>query len=254
MRDANAEILREALCKIRINLRSGLEVQPLSVSQNKYLHLHCPFQTIHWIDPARIIYRLDGLSWRGKNELIMHGGTEFLGSFADHSTSVFIRELLNESKRLEETKLYKEMGLEEVELRVVHIGGQRVRIPLNSRENMMIYFHKCQALVDSIRAKGVESLDTAPGSARGVIKDKNIGIAVTSDGRLAHFRRGHHRLAIAQALGLKRIPVEINFVSAKYLADRFPPWRLWSNSAMVRGVNRLLTDAVEGTAKRFTRS
>jgi len=102
---------------------------------------------------------------------------------------------------------------------------------------MLVYFDKCQSLIKSIQESGIK------GS-----KDENIGIAITSEG-IAHFRVGHHRLAIAQALGIKIIPIDIILVSAQFLVERVPRWRLWSNWAMVRAVDEVLRDTMANFSK-----
>jgi len=225
----NAEtILRRALLKTRKNIVFGREVYPLKASENRCLYINCPFKTSHWVDPSTIV---QGLDWsENKGHLIVYDRVGRLYPFAGHSTSVFITELISEEKRLEETTLYK--GMSRGFARKVIIGGRSVRIPLDTHDNMVIYFDKCQALIKSIQENGVQE------------EDKNIGITVSAKGEIAHFRCGHHRLAIAQALGLRRVPIDIELVSAKFLVERVSRRRLWSNSAMVRAVNEVLHDAV----------
>jgi len=102
----------------------------------------------------------------------------------------------------------------------------------------MIYFEKCQSLIRSIQERGMECF-----------KDDNIGLAVTSEGRITHYRVGKHRLAIAQALGIKRIPIDILLISGKLLVERVPGRRLWNNWSMVRAVDDVLHDVVANFAK-----
>ena len=65
-------------------------------------------------------------------------------------------------------------------VRPIILGGKRVKLPLNTHENMLAYFDKCQSLIKSVQDGGVKKF-----------KDENIGIAITS-GAIAHFRLGHH--------------------------------------------------------------
>ena len=44
-----------------------------------------------------------------------------------------------------------------------------------------------------------------------------------------------------QSLGIKRIPIDIILISAQFLVERVARWQLWSNSAMVRAVNEVLS-------------
>jgi hypothetical protein len=231
----NEEVLRTALFKTRKNLVLGRESYPLTSDENKYLYRNHPFSKTHWIDADRIIYAANWPEIKG--ELILYDCIGKLDLFASHSTSIFIRELIVQKIPLEETRLYKRMS-ERRWVRPVILGGRRVKLPLNTHENMLAYFDKCQSLIKGIQDSGVKAS-----------KDENIGIAITSEG-IAFFRRGHHRLAIAQALGIKRIPIDIILISAQFLVERVPRWQLWSNSAMVRAVNEVLSDTMADFSKR----
>ena len=230
--------LRPALFKTRKNLALGEEIYRLTYDENKSLYRNHPFIKTHWIDADRIIY---AANWSEiKAELIIYDGIGRFDLFASHVTSIFIRELIVQKIALEETSLYKSMSARRW-VRPVILGGRRVKIPLNTHENMLAYLDKCQSLIKSIQANGVEAS-----------KHENIGLAITSEG-IAHFRLGHHRLAIAQALGIKRIPIDIILISAQFLVDRVPRWRLWSNSAMVRAVNDVLSNTIDDFSKRCER-
>ena len=218
--------LGSALLKTRKNLFLGEESYQLTSEENKYLCRNNPFNKTHWIDADKIIHAANWPEIKG--QLILYDRIGKLDLFASHVTSIFIRELIVQEKSLEETSLYKSMS-ERRWVRPVILGGKRVKIPLNTPENMLAYFDKCQSLIKSIQDSGVKAS-----------KDENIGIAITSDG-IAHFRLGHHRLAIAQALGIKRIPIDIILISAQFLVERVARWQLWSNSAMVRAVNEVLS-------------
>jgi len=109
---------------------------------------------------------------------------------------------------------------------------------------MNIYFEQCHRLIKSIKEKGVEGF-----VERSTLE--NIGLAVTSDGRITHYRVGNHRLAIAQALGIKTVPMDILLVSAKFLVERLSRWQLWSSSVMVRAVDGMLRDTIAKIATSF---
>ena len=226
-----AEIFaRSALLKTRKNLILGRGSFPLTSDENKYFCRSRPFMTTHWIDTDKIIYAL--VDPEKKGQLIVYDSIRQLDLFALHSTSVFIQELVVHKIPLEETTLYRSMS-ECTSIRPVMLDGKRVKLPLNTHENMLAYFDKCQSLIKSIQEGGVKQ---SP--------DENIGIAITSAG-IAHFRLGHHRLAIAQALRLKKIPIDIILISAQFLFERLPRWRLWSAAAMVRAVDDVLRDTMD---------
>ena len=49
--------------------------------------------------------------------------------------------------------------------------------------------------------------------------DDNVGVAVDASGNLVHFRTGHHRLMIAQQLGVLKVPVVVRLVHAAWLLE-----------------------------------
>lgn len=46
--------------------------------------------------------------------------------------------------------------------------------------------------------------------------ERHIGVAITRDGELFHFRTGHHRLAIAKQLGLSSVYVHVHCVHSEW--------------------------------------
>jgi hypothetical protein len=93
------------------------------------------------------------------------------------------------------------------------------------------YFRYCAEVVTSIRRHGVVRRDelgrigvSRPdhGKARPAALDRverDIGVAVNADGELIRHLGGKHRTAIAKALRLPSIPVEVRFVHVRWLAD-----------------------------------
>jgi hypothetical protein len=98
---------------------------------------------------------------------------------------------------------------------------------LDTEEKIHAYFRYFLELIESIKQHGLQecsSLKSMPvplgADVRGAhaLHQRNIGVAIAADGRLLRFLGGRHRLAIAQALGLAAVPVEIRFVHAEWLA------------------------------------
>jgi hypothetical protein len=104
---------------------------------------------------------------------------------------------------------------------------RRYRRSLDSEAKVHAYFRYFLALIDSIRTHGYRSRGQF-GAARtpaalGVrgrfaFRQREIGVAIDADGRLLRFLGGRHRTAIAQALALPVVPVEIRLVHADWLA------------------------------------
>jgi hypothetical protein len=104
---------------------------------------------------------------------------------------------------------------------------RRYGTSLDSDEKIHAYFRYFLDLIDSIREHGMRDQGSLAGMQVPIGLDvrgrharhrNNIGVAVAADGRLLRFLGGRHRMAIAQALGLNSVPVEVRFVHARWLA------------------------------------
>ena len=99
--------------------------------------------------------------------------------------------------------------------------------PLDTEDKVHAYFRYFLALTDSIRTHGFREQSQAaalvrdPGFAvRGsfALRQRNIGVAMSADGTLLRFLGGRHRLAIAQAVKVPAVPVELRLVHLDWLA------------------------------------
>jgi hypothetical protein len=98
---------------------------------------------------------------------------------------------------------------------------------LDSEEKIHAYFRYFLRLIDSIRESGFHAQQAMPWArlpsgfgvrGRHALHQRDIGAAIDANGRLLRFLGGRHRTAIAQALAIPAVPVEIRFVHADWLA------------------------------------
>lgn len=96
---------------------------------------------------------------------------------------------------------------------------------------IIAYFEHYLRLVDIIRDKGVlkradlppslkQEADSPVRAAGRENSERDAGAAITADGELVRFESGRHRTAIAQALGLRSMPVEVRLVHIDWLLAR----------------------------------
>jgi hypothetical protein len=99
-------------------------------------------------------------------------------------------------------------------------------VPLDSEAAIDAYFEHYLQLIESIRRSGflprteVPRLTADPlvRRAKTEKEERDVLIAIGPQGELLRLGTGRHRTAIAQALGLERMPVEIRLVHAKWLS------------------------------------
>lgn len=165
---------------------------------------------------------------------------------ATMATFAFIDEIVRLRKRLQETGLYRLAMSGEKIRRQFSVNGHKRRGQLVSEEDLRRYFERCRTLVASIENHGVVSISSSKGSKFRNMDgdDKDIGIMINEEGSLIHYRRGKHRLAIAQSLELERVPVVIHFISGPYLL-KFIRRRdvLWPGQ-LLKGIRQAVDQAV----------
>lgn len=137
----------------------------------------------------------------------------------DHVTFRFIDETVKQQRKLQDTSLYQAIVQQRRSVfRQASTGGVKMRIVLKSEDELESYHLRCFELFESIRTKGVIDLSSVEGRAfvDADGEDGNVVVVIDKSGRILHYRRGKHRVAIAQALGLQ-IPVLVHSVSGQFL-------------------------------------
>lgn len=184
---------------------------------------------------------------RRRNMVVSFADTKkWLRPLRSQATFVFINETVRLGRSYRDTMLYAQMTSGEKIRRQGSTDGRKYRAQLKTDDSIARYYERCVALARSIKRHGVMPLGAQAGDrfrARDG-EDKDIGAAIDKTGRLFHYRRGKHRLAIAQVFGLKRVPVVVHFVSGPYLL-RFIRKRdaLWP-SRLRAGIKKAVDHAV----------
>lgn len=207
-----------------------------------------------WIDPSSLQHRLsDFVEDAGDARWI---GSYFLDG-ADWSAAV--KPLRSSPTHREMTELV-EAGLDFREVRryrrlqrVIEGGRpkQRSGALISTVEELDGYFRYCVALARSLREHGVAPRSEArrlrlPFFERRhtwfrplELTERDIGVAIDRDGRLIRHLGGKHRTALAQALGVARIPVEVRMVHVDWLARQIEHTGLPAHRALPAGIASL---------------
>jgi hypothetical protein len=142
----------------------------------------------------------------------------------EHVKFVMIKELFVEKKRYKDTQFYS-YAVSEMKK---GYPLKRGNIMLDSMENINLYFEKHKKLFKDIDANGFD-LNLA----------SNTGVVVDRNGNLIHFRGGHHTLAMAKILGVKRVNIKIRAVHSEWLLKQLKGNRLCFLSAIQKGLKKL---------------
>ena len=166
-----------------------VEIDPASMTRVMKTWLTDGRRQVHTLDAF-----LSGARWRGL-------------ALPLHSTEVTrqVQELFAAGMDHTRTTAYANM------LQALREGKpvSRRRQMMDSEAAIERYFADVRALVESIRAHGVVS---HRGGSAAFDVDRDIGVALDADGDIVKLPGGQHRVAIAAALGIRRIPVEVRMV------------------------------------------
>ncbi len=158
------------------------------------------------MDPKKIQYHIKDPD-KMQDGLFVWGGDwdQDIIDIEEHEKLNMVRELIVDKKDYDDTRFYS------YAMKQIRTGKplSRGNIRLDSREKIVMYFKKQERLFEDIKANGFD-----PGLA------SETGVAVARDGRLIHYRQGHHTLAIAKILGVEKVIVRIRAVHKLWLLEQ----------------------------------
>ena len=129
--------------------------------------------------------------------------------------------------------------------------AKRNGVRLSTVDEVEAYLRYCRDLIKSMRKRGAvrhresgafHRLRVKHREARSPMFDsteRDIGVAIDEGGRLIRHLGGKHRTAIAQALQLKSIPVEVRLVHVRWLAHEMQRTGLPAHQALAEGLRSL---------------
>ncbi|MFC2144942.1 hypothetical protein ACFLQQ_01295 [Actinomycetota bacterium] len=181
------------------------------------------------IDPKKIKYHTGDPDKLSDNLFVWSGGWDRkIIVIEEHEKFNMIRELIVEKRKYEELQFYS-YAIKQIKMgKPVSRGNQM----LDSKEKIMQYFKKQERLFEEIRSRGF-NLELAP----------EIGVAVSREGGLIHYRQGHHTLAMAKILGVKNVRVRTRAVHRLWLLENIKGDGLFLLKSLRRGINKLYKQA-----------
>ena len=206
------------------------------------------------VDPLKLEHRLSdwvrgphGAHWTGDSFL---DSADWSAAISPVKKSPIHREMLEIAAKggdPRDTKAYRTL------MRAIRRGrpSRRNNVTLASVEAVEAYLRYCRDLIKSVRKRGVmrhseagpfHRLRLKHRDARPVVHDsteRDIGVAITETGEIIRHLGGKHRTAIAQALKLPSIPVEVRMVHTSWLLRQMERTALPPHLALAEGIKQL---------------
>jgi hypothetical protein len=206
------------------------------------------------IDPARLRRRISdwvrdhrGPRWVGASFLDAAEWSAALQPISDSPVHREMRELVAAGADFRDTRGYRHL------LYGIEVGrpARRNGLRLATADDVDAYFRYCRDLIKSMRKRGavrhrvsgafhrlrLKHRDVRPPKVDSAERD--IGVAIGADGEIIRHLGGKHRTAIAQALGLPTLPVEIRMVHVNWLARQMHETGLAPHLALQQGLAAL---------------
>ncbi len=206
------------------------------------------------LDPAALVHRIS-------DEVITPRGARWMGwSFLDAADWDGV------ISRIDESPIHKEMcelvaGPADYRhtqtylnlMRGIEVGRPAYRhgVLMSSTDRIDAYIIYCHDLIKSARKCGIvrhtvlgrfHRLRLKHRRLRSIAVDageRDVGVAIGADGTIIRLLGGKHRMAIAQALKLPRIPVEVRLVHVAWIAEQMKRTGLPAHLALKEGVAEL---------------
>ena len=204
---------------VSVNILLRRDLLSLSSEQRERLMEAADLFGPQWISPHCLALSMIGKR-RKRGNFISFARTRLLTNLDDHPTFAFIKEILIDKRDCTQTALYRAAMTPGTRVRRQSSAhGVKERVSLASDGEIVAYYNRCRQLAESISERGVLPMSSEEGARlrAGDGDEGDILIAIDENGEIIHYRRGRHRLAIAKALGVKRVPVRIHFMSGHYL-------------------------------------
>lgn len=226
------KIYLRAMRKIRANLRLERNVLNLTQIERQAIR-RTLFQKPIWIPTKAIAHSLRAP--KKENNIVNFYNTDRrTQSIEIHQTFIFIREILIDQLEYNKTSLFQLMSEGKESNRALKINQTRF-----GQCGDDPYHAKCLALIKSIKQNGFQA------AAEANAVDPNILVAIADDGSLLHYKRGHHRLAIAHALKIEKIPVNVEWLSGSFCMKFVDKRRLWRPGYVARSISQCIDHAVQ---------
>ncbi len=194
-----------------------------------FVNLYLNDLLVFKIDPKKIKYHIKDPDILSDNLFVWSGGWDRkIIAIEEHEKFNMIRELIADKRSYEDLQFYS-YAIEQTKIGKPVSRGNNI---LDSKEKIMQYFKKQERLFEEIKSKGFD-LELAP----------EIGIAVSREGSLIHYRQGHHTLAMAKILGVKDVMVRIRAVHRLWLLERIRGDGLFLLKSLRKGIKKLYKQA-----------
>jgi hypothetical protein len=203
------------------------------------------------IDPTRLVDRIGdyviggrGTRWMGESFLDAADWSAVLSPIAKSPIHREMCDLVAAGPDFRKTRAYRHL------VRGIELGRPSTRngVRIASTEAIDAYFGYCLDLIKSARKRGVLRHRVAGGFHRLRMKhrfarsmtidsaERDIGVAIDADGRIVRHLGGKHRTAIAQALKLPWLPVEVRLVHVRWIAGHMQRTGLPAHQAVKHGL------------------
>lgn len=210
------------------------------------------------VDPAHLTQRIydyvvvpGGAKWMGRSFLDGAAWDAVLAPIAKSPIHREMCDLVAAGNNYRDTRAYRNL------VRAIELGrpSRRSGRLITNIDEIEAYLRYCLDVIESVGEHGIvrhrksgafHRLRVKHRSARPIALDsgeRDISVAIGPDGQIVRHLGGKHRTAIAQALKLPRLPVEVGLVHVHWVAAQMKRTGLPAHLALRHGVRELRATA-----------
>jgi len=200
--------------KLCANITLGRDRFALTRLENSVMRQRAGLEQVAWVRPRALRRAVQQLDFG--NVVTYADFSHHVCYTRDQPTIKFFDEILRQKRLYRETTLFRSVSRGRI--RKKRIGLDKMSSVVLTPDNFVQYYDQCMRHADFIIQQGLKPFDKALNHRPG--RETDIAAVIDPSGEMMFFRRGNHRLGIARALGLERMPVRIYMLSGPYL-ERF---------------------------------
>lgn len=205
--------------KVTLNALMGRDAYQLNPRERKVVKMMPVFERTLRVPASCFRFRMIGR--RPESNILSFDRSQISRvPLMENDIFLFIDEIVRLGAPYKETILYGKLfsgKLRKLVRKGVEDPLNRLRI--GSDEEFKSYYDRCLVLADSIAKHGILNMQADDGYAQAheFGHDRNMLVAIDEHGELIHWRMAKHRLAIALALDVKSVPINVGLLSGQWL-------------------------------------
>lgn len=203
-----------ASLKLSANIALRRDLFALTLLENRVMQTRAGIDRVAWLRPRALRRTVQQLDFG--NVVTYADFSRLVRPTREQPTIKFFDEILRQKRPYRDTTLFRSISRGRIKRK--RLGLNKSSSVVLTPDNFVQYYDQCMRHAEFIAVHGLQPFQKSTSHRPG--RETDIAALIDVSGEVMFFRRGNHRLGIARALRIERIPVRIYVLSGAYL-ERF---------------------------------